>query len=378
MFIRLMQSEQMKLLVPSFTREVPLEHWRGREPDKDSVCVELGDLTAAFGECPCVMDIKVGVRTFLEDEVSNPKVREDLLKKMDKLDGTAATAEEREKVRRGRGPSHWTLLAPPHRGLTGCRPRAASQGGITKLRYMQFRERMSTSSTLGYRVEGVHVARAISSRDSAGSGGPIPPHRMESEAMSKETLSKISTEAVRRITSATRRGLTPAGLLRTHARRTTARQPTLPPALAVATAGGGGAAGPLHQRQQGAQGAVPRAAQGDARLPRELRPLLGPSVHQHVAPLCARRERPTPRRPSLPPAPLPPPPSPAPALSPSVSRAPPPQARLQRCGVWMIDFSKARPSSQPLTHTKAWELGNQEDGYLWGLANLIRAWEALL
>ena len=99
MFIRLMQSEQMKLLVPSFTREVPLEHWRGREPDKDSVCVELGDLTAAFGECPCVMDIKVGVRTFLEDEVSNPKVREDLLKKMDKLDGTAATAEEREKVR---------------------------------------------------------------------------------------------------------------------------------------------------------------------------------------------------------------------------------------------------------------------------------------
>ena len=98
MFIRLMQSEQMKLLVPSFTREVPLEHWRGREPDKDSVCVELGDLTAAFGECPCVMDIKIGVRTFLEDEVSNPKVREDLLKKMDKLDGTAATAEEREKV----------------------------------------------------------------------------------------------------------------------------------------------------------------------------------------------------------------------------------------------------------------------------------------
>lgn len=44
----------------------------------------------------------------------------------------------------------------------------------------------------------------------------------------------------------------------------------------------------------------------------------------------------------------------------------------------MIDFSKARPSSQPLTHTKAWELGNQEDGYLWGLANLIRAWEGLL
>lgn len=56
----------------------------------------------------------------------------------------------------------------------------------------------------------------------------------------------------------------------------------------------------------------------------------------------------------------------------------PSQAGMQRCGVWMIDFSKARPASQPLTHTKAWELGNQEDGYLWGLSNLIRAWEGLL
>ena len=103
MLTRLMQSEQMKLLVPSFYGEVPLENWRGREPDKDSVCLELGDLTASFGECPYVMDIKIGMRTFLEDEVSNPKLRADLLGKMDKLDSTAATVEERSNVR-GRGP----------------------------------------------------------------------------------------------------------------------------------------------------------------------------------------------------------------------------------------------------------------------------------
>jgi len=48
-----------------------------------------------------------------------------------------------------------------------------------------------------------------------------------------------------------------------------------------------------------------------------------------------------------------------------------------RAGVWMIDFSKARPSSQRLTHTLPWELGNQEDGYLWGLQNLTRLWDSI-
>ena len=86
-------------LVPRYSQDIPLSHWEGREPQEDSVCVELQDLTAGFGDSPCVMDIKVGIRTFLEDEVSNPKLRPDLLKKMDKLDPSAATAEEREHVR---------------------------------------------------------------------------------------------------------------------------------------------------------------------------------------------------------------------------------------------------------------------------------------
>ena len=53
------------------------------------------------------------------------------------------------------------------------------------------------------------------------------------------------------------------------------------------------------------------------------------------------------------------------------------QAARQRCGVWMIDFSKARPAKAPLTHTAEWQLGNQEDGYLFGLTNMIRIWEGI-
>ena len=47
------------------------------------------------------------------------------------------------------------------------------------------------------------------------------------------------------------------------------------------------------------------------------------------------------------------------------------------CGVWMIDFSKARPAKAPLTHIADRQLGNQEDGYLFGLTNMIRVWEGI-
>ena len=53
------------------------------------------------------------------------------------------------------------------------------------------------------------------------------------------------------------------------------------------------------------------------------------------------------------------------------------QAARQRCGVWMIDFSKARPAKAPLTHMTDWQLGNQEDGYLFGLTNMVRIWEGI-
>jgi len=80
-----------------------------------------------YGTCkPRVMDIKIGQRTFQEDEVSNQKTRMDLLKKMMDVDPNEPTDEEKEK-------------------------------GITKLRYMRFREKQSSSRVFGFRIEAVSV-----------------------------------------------------------------------------------------------------------------------------------------------------------------------------------------------------------------------------
>jgi hypothetical protein len=134
MLVTLMDCPELKDIVPTFTREVPLEQFIGKEPGKDAVVVELQDVTSGFGKDPCIMDVKLGTapggrslappqpsrakptaryrmarsccaeraavrrcwrgavssavfplhhsgtRTFLEDEVDNPKVRDDLLK----------------------------------------------------------------------------------------------------------------------------------------------------------------------------------------------------------------------------------------------------------------------------------------------------------
>lgn len=51
-----------------------------------------------------------------------------------------------------------------------------------------------------------------------------------------------------------------------------------------------------------------------------------------------------------------------------------------RARVWMIDFGKTvpLPPSQTLDHRTPWVEGNREDGYLWGLDNLINILTAML
>eukprot|EP00928_Gymnodinium_smaydae_P021243 TRINITY_DN18271_c0_g1_i1.p1 TRINITY_DN18271_c0_g1~~TRINITY_DN18271_c0_g1_i1.p1 ORF type:complete len:354 (-),score=90.62 TRINITY_DN18271_c0_g1_i1:217-1278(-) len=87
--------------------------------------LQLGDLLSGFVGRTSLIDCKMGIRTFCEHECANTKLREDLYGKLHKL-------------------------APEV--LTPCEKR---RGSITKLRYMSAREELSSSSTLGFRVDGV-------------------------------------------------------------------------------------------------------------------------------------------------------------------------------------------------------------------------------
>ena len=60
MLVTLMDCPELKDIVPTFTREVPLEQFIGKEPGKDAVVVELEDVTSGFGKDPCIMDVKLG------------------------------------------------------------------------------------------------------------------------------------------------------------------------------------------------------------------------------------------------------------------------------------------------------------------------------
>ncbi|KAG8226973.1 hypothetical protein J437_LFUL016595 [Ladona fulva] len=94
----------------------------------------LGDFTS-----PCVMDCKIGVRTYLEEELAKakekPKLRKDMYEKMIQIDSNAPTEEE-------------------HR-----------LKGVTKPRYMVWRETISSTATLGFRIEGIRKADGKSSKD---------------------------------------------------------------------------------------------------------------------------------------------------------------------------------------------------------------------
>ncbi|KAM6912668.1 inositol-trisphosphate 3-kinase A [Xenentodon cancila] len=90
--------------------------------------LHMTDLLTSF-DLPNVMDCKMGVRTYLEEELvrarTRPKPREDLYKKMLEVDGNGPTPQEH------------------------------SLRGVTKPRYMQWRETLSSTNTLGFRVEGI-------------------------------------------------------------------------------------------------------------------------------------------------------------------------------------------------------------------------------
>ncbi|KAJ6635032.1 Inositol-trisphosphate 3-kinase A, partial [Pseudolycoriella hygida] len=98
----------------------------------------LQDLLSDFNQ-PCVMDCKIGVRTYLEEELSKakekPKLRKDMYEKMIQIDPLAPNEEENKAK------------------------------GVTKPRYMVWRETISSTATLGFRIEGIKKGDGSSSKD---------------------------------------------------------------------------------------------------------------------------------------------------------------------------------------------------------------------
>ncbi|KAM9853563.1 inositol-trisphosphate 3-kinase Cb [Aulostomus maculatus] len=91
----------------------------------------MDDLLADF-DSPSIMDCKMGSRTYLEEELmkarERPRLRKDMYEKMVAVDPGAPTEQER------------------------------SQQGVLKPRYMQWRETLSSTATLGFRIEGIKKA----------------------------------------------------------------------------------------------------------------------------------------------------------------------------------------------------------------------------
>ncbi|XP_061461558.1 inositol-trisphosphate 3-kinase B-like [Rhineura floridana] len=100
--------------------------------------IQMDDLLRGL-DMPSIMDCKMGTRTYLEDELwraqQQPAARRDLYQKMVKVDLSAPTAQEHH------------------------------QGAVTKPRYMQWREGISSSALLGFRIEGVTIEGGAVQRD---------------------------------------------------------------------------------------------------------------------------------------------------------------------------------------------------------------------
>ncbi|XP_046545206.1 inositol-trisphosphate 3-kinase B-like [Haliotis rubra] len=126
----------LKLMSDSLKPFVP--EYRGDTEKAGDKYIQLQDLLCEFNT-PCVMDIKMGCRTYLEEELekarSKPTLRKDMYKKMTEVDPNTPTPEEREKE------------------------------GVTKARYLQWRDEMSSSVTLGFRIEGIKRSDGSSSKD---------------------------------------------------------------------------------------------------------------------------------------------------------------------------------------------------------------------
>ncbi|XP_074845975.1 inositol-trisphosphate 3-kinase B [Carettochelys insculpta] len=206
---------------------------------------QMEDLLAEF-DSPCVMDCKMGVRTYLEEELTKarkkPSLRKDMYQKMIEVDPNAPTEEEN------------------------------AQHAVTKPRYMQWRETISSTATLGFRIEGIKNEDGTVNRD-----------------FKKTRTKEQVTEAFREFTKGNR------NILNGYLNRLKGIRATLEKS-------------PFFKCHE----------------------VIGSSL------LFIHDQK-------------------------------------EQAKVWMIDFGKTTPlpEGQFLQHNVPWVEGNREDGYLWGLDNLI-------
>ncbi|XP_055716667.1 inositol-trisphosphate 3-kinase A isoform X1 [Phlebotomus papatasi] len=130
MCFQILMKDVLRPYVPEYKGQVT--------SDDGEFYLQLQDLLSDFYQ-PCVMDCKIGVRTYLEEELSKakekPKLRKDMYEKMIQIDPNAPTEDE-NRVK-----------------------------GVTKPRYMVWRETISSTATLGFRIEGIKKADGTSSKD---------------------------------------------------------------------------------------------------------------------------------------------------------------------------------------------------------------------
>uniref|UniRef100_A0A3B3CG99 Kinase n=1 Tax=Oryzias melastigma TaxID=30732 RepID=A0A3B3CG99_ORYME len=101
----------------------------------DHCYIRLEDLLSGLTR-PLIMDCKMGVRTYQEEELvkasTKPNLRSDMYQKMVKVDPLAPSEEEHKRR------------------------------GVTKWRYLQWRDTTTSTSTLGFRIEGLMVREEAS------------------------------------------------------------------------------------------------------------------------------------------------------------------------------------------------------------------------
>jgi len=130
-----LHGDALEAFVPEYQGTLEVEDEESKSKQK---FIQLQDCLSSF-TLPSVMDCKIGVRTYLEEELAKAKekqkLRKDMYEKMIAVDPDAPSAKEHE----------WK--------------------GVTKPRYMVWRETISSTATLGFRIEGVKKSDGSSSKD---------------------------------------------------------------------------------------------------------------------------------------------------------------------------------------------------------------------